>query len=667
MPPTTLPTTCPLDCPDTCGLDVTVEDGRVTRLDGRADHPVTGGFICGKVRRFAVRQEHPDRILYPMRRVGPKGDGRFERIAWDDAVRLITDRFRDIAEEWGGEAILPFHYGGSNGVVTEGFLDRLYFARLGASRLAKTICAAPTTAAATAMYGKMPGVAFEDYVDARGILLWGGNPRASHIHLMPFLREARRRGAFVASVDPVGTLAASEVDAHLPVYPGADLPLALGFVHRWREQGLVDEAFLAQHTVGAGALFAAAEAWSLERAAEEARVPFADAVRVADAFAAASPAVVRCGWGPERNRNGGHAVAAILALPAVLGKFGVRGGGYTLSNSGAARFDAEAALGPIGWDARVVNMTRLGEALTELADPPVRALFVYNANPVATVPEQRVVVNGLEREDLFTVVFDQVLTDTARYADVLLPATTFLEHWDLRVGYGTYVVGGVRPVLPPAGEAKSNVEVFGVLARAMGYDDEPFTWDGETAVRRAAGALELPGDVPAQGALDGAMQVPFDFPGSTPVMFDGVMPRTPDGKIHLAPAVLGSPAYRYLPPPDDAPPLVLITPSTSRTVNSTLGESALGHLVVTLHPHDASARGIAAGDAVRVFNNIGEVWCTAAVDDRVRPGVVRMPKGAWRRASANGWTANALCPAEVSDVGEGACFNDARVEVGRQV
>ena len=615
--------------------------------------------------RFGRRLEHPDRLLHPLRRVGPKGEGGFERITWEEAIAEITRRLAEIRERWGGEAILPFHYGGSNGKLSDGLLDSLYFARLGASRLAKTICALPATVAATGMYGKMPGVAFADYPQARAIVIWGANPGASNIHLVPYLRQAKRAGAFLALVDPRRTLSERDVDLHLPVLPGQDLPLALAVIGRWERTGRIARSFLERHAVGWERLLERAGEWPLERAAKVAGVPAADIARLADELADRSPAVVRCGWGLERNRNGAQAIAAVLALPAMAGKFGVPGGGYTLSNNGAARFDAQDVVGRVPWSTREVNMTQLGRALTggEL-DPPIRALFVYNANPASTVPNQNRVLAGLGREDLFTVVFEQVMTDTARWADVVLPAATFLEAHDLRVSYGSYVAGGVVPVVEPAGEARSNMQAFAALGRAMGFTDEAFTWSDEELLRRAAGALRLAGrPVDPERILAGGRET-YDFPGPRPVQFGTVFPQTPDGKIHLAPEVLGADAYRWH-PPAAAHPLALISPGSRRLISSSMGEYNLDVLEVTLHSADAAARGIGDGDPVRVFNDLGEVLCRARLSDRVRPGVASMPKGAWRRASANGATATALCPDHVSDVGGAACFNDARVEVER--
>jgi anaerobic selenocysteine-containing dehydrogenase len=663
MMPTIHSTVCPLDCPDACALSVTVEDHRVTKIAAGDAHPITQGFICSKVSRFDRRLYHPDRLLHPMRRTGPKGDGTFERISWDDALGEITDRFRAMVEEFGGEAVLPYHYGGSNGILTDGYLDALYFARLGASRLHKTVCAAPTTEVALGMYGKMPGVAYGDYPKANCIVVWGQNPKASSIHLVPFLREAKRNGAFIAVIDPRQNFSSKEVDLHLPVRPGADLPLALAMIRCWIHGGRLDEAFLDAHAKGADALLARAEEWPLDRAADVSGVAAGDIECLAERYASSSPAVIRCGWGVERNRNGGQAVAAILAMPALLGKFGVPGGGYTMSNSGAVRARMDEALGDLRWDTRRINMSQLGAALNGGVDPPIKGLFVYNCNPVATVPHQNAVIRGLSREDLFTVVFDQVHTDSAPYADIVLPATTFLEHEDIRASYGTYAVGGVKPVIPPCGEARSNAEVFAALGRGMGWDDDAFGLEPGEYVSHVAPHLALPGG-PADETvlLQGTVQR-YSFEGGDPVQFETVVPRTPDGKVDLTPATLGANPYVFDHVANAEYPLTLISPASARMVTSTFGEFNCDELVATLHPEDADARGIADGDDVRVFNDLGEVVCRAEARPSVRPGVVSMPKGAWRKSSRNGFTSTALCPDHVNVVGGGACYNDARVEI----
>ncbi|MGK2858526.1 MAG: molybdopterin-containing oxidoreductase family protein [Thermoanaerobaculia bacterium] len=658
-------TTCPMDCPDTCALDVQVDDGRVTAIRGsRGDHPTTDGFICSKIGNFARRVYHESRILHPLRRVGAKGSRQFERITWDDAIAEITTRFGSIAAEHGAEAILPYSYGGSNGFVSDGLLDAYFFARLGASQIKKTLCAAPTGAIATAMYGKMPGVAPEDYVHSKMIVIWGANPKASQIHLIPFLQEARKRGAFIVSIDPRQALSAKEVDLHLSILPGSDVVVALAIIGELARLGAIDDAFLAAHATGSGELLDEAAKWPIERAARTAGIE-ADSIReLARRWAAATPAVMRCGWGLERNTNGAHAVAAVLAIPAVSGKFGVRGGGYTLSNSGSAKLDADpffAGLRPAG---RTLNMSKLGTLLNEPLSPPIKALFVYNCNPVATVPDQNAVVRGLLRDDLFTVVHDQVMTDSAAYADLVLPATTFLEARDVRRSYGSLVVGGVKPAIDPVGESMPNDQLFASLGRAMGFEDPQFRMSSEECVRYVAGHLDMGnGRKPDIDALLAGSFSRYDFPGTSPLQFETSFPRTVDGKINLRPSILGDKPWSYTAISDARFPLALITPASSRMISSSLGEYNFDELFVELNPADAASRRIGDSDSVRVFNALGDVLVRAKLSDRIRPGVVSMHKGAWMKSTGNGRTAAALCPQSVEPVSGGACYNDARVEV----
>ncbi len=662
-----------MDCPDSCALEVTVAEGKIARIQAAPDessgHPNTQGFICDKVGKFDRRVYHDSRILYPQRRIGPKGEAQFERITWDEAISTIVAKFRDITARWGAEAILPYHYDGSNGLLSHEFLDAYFFAKLGASRLARTLCAAPATAVAMGMYGKMPGVAFQDYPKARAILVWGANPKYSNIHLVPYLRQAKKNGAFVAVIDPIRNFSLGEIDLHLPVYPGADLPVALAMIRHWNEQGRLDRAFLSRHADGLEPLLAAASEWPIARAAAEARVPAGAIEELARVFAASSPAVIRVGWGIERNRNGGQALAAVLAMPALLGKFGVRGGGYTLSNSGAAKLDMAKLFGadspPTRWATRELNMSQLGRLLTDGLLPPVKSLFIYDCNPVATAPDQNAILRGLAREDLFTVVHEQVMTDTARFADILLPAVTFLEQHEIKRSYGSYIVGGVQPTIEPCGEAKPNEWVFARLGRAMGFADEPFDWDTTTGMRKVANALSLSGQpCDSTPVMNGGVQS-YPFAGGGPIQFENVRPLTADGKVHLTPPALGSSPFRYQPVNDDRFPLALVSASNNKMISSTLGEFNYPELWVTLHPADAAVREICEGDEVCVFNALGEVHCRARISDRMRNGVCGLPKGAWRNSSRNGQTSTALCPQEVNEVGGGACFNDARVQVKR--
>jgi len=636
----------------------------VTAIDGTADNPVTGGYICAKVRRFAERQYGADRVLHPAIRTGRKGDAVFRQATWDEALSLVTQRLEETRARWGGEAILPYYYGGSNGLLTQEVADARLFRRLGASRLARTVCAAPTGAVFRACYGRMPSVAYQDFAEAKCIVLWGANPSASSIHLVPYIREAQRRGATLVVVDPRTTPLARQADVHLAVRPGTDLPVALAIHRMLFEESRAATAFLDAHTRGADRLRAAAREWTFERAAEVAGVAAADLRRAAELYAGASPALLRCGWGQERNRNGGSATLAILSLPAVAGKFGVRGGGYTMNNGGAWGLD-NTWIGADEPSTRLVNMNHLGRALLEYDDPPIAALFVYNANPLATVPDQRRILRGLERDDLFTVVFEQVMTDTARYADVVLPATTFLEHYDIAKGYGPISLRMVRPVVEPAGQARSNADVFTDLARRL---DMAAPGDGSDELEEMLHVLgRLPDELGRGLGEHGAAAPPWD---GRPVQFADVWPGTPDRRADLYPDTLaaevpgGLYAYRHDPATPDFP-LALISPASERSVSSTLAELPRPDVRLLMHPDDATARGLVDGDAVRIFNALGEVRCGIRVGAWVRPGTVSLPKGLWRRHTANGFTGTALVPDELTDIAGGACFNDARVQVAK--
>ena len=669
MPRTTVHTACPLDCPDSCSLAVDVEEGRITRIDGSTAAPSTGGLICGKVRRFDRRVYAEDRLLYPAVRVAGKGEGGFRRVGWTEALELIAERFGDIIRQHGGDAILPVVYGGSNGWLSDDATDRAFFRRIGASQLARTVCAAPTGTAATAMYGKMPGVAYEGYVHARLIIVWGCNPAVTGIHLVPHIREAQRRGATLVVIDPRSTVLARQADVHLAIAPGTDLPVALAMLRVLFEERGADMAFLDAHADGVAELRTAASAWTCERAAETAGVDPALLRRVAELYADTSPAVIRCGWGLERNRNGGNAVLAVLALPAVGGKFGVQGGGYTLSNSTAFGTKPQVWNPPTA--TRIVNMNRVGRVLTGeepgLAERPVKGLFVYNCNPLATLPDQNRVRQGLARDDLFTVVFEQVMTDTARYADVILPATTFFEHYDIARGYGAYHLHLVQPVVEPVGEARPNVEVFRDLLDLI-CPDAPEAEPGHSleetdALMQVSAAMD-PAQVEAMYER-GIAVPPF---GLTPVQFKDVQPATPDGRIHLYPAALeaetGGRLYAFQDDPATSDyPLALISPATEKTISSTLGELHTTIATLQMHPDDARARNIQSRESVRVFNARGEVHCEVDVTPEARPGTVILPKGLWMRNTWNQQTANALAPDTLTDIGGGACFNDARVQV----
>jgi anaerobic selenocysteine-containing dehydrogenase len=657
-------TACPLDCPDACTLKVTLRGGRVTSIDGSTANEITRGYICAKVRRFHHRVYGDDRLLRPAVRKGPKGRGAFRPVTWDDALDLIAEKILDVRDRFGAESVLPLCYGGSNGFLTQDSTDATLFRRLGASRLLRTVCAAPTGAANLGLYGKMTSVSYQDYPDARLIVMWGVNPSTSGIHLMPFLKDARERGAKVVVIDPRGTPLARQADLFLQVRPGTDLVIALALHRHLFENGLADRAFLDAHTTGADQLREKAAPWTFERAAATSGVPAERLQQLADLYVQSSPALVKCGWGLERNRNGGSAAAAILALPAVAGKFGIRGGGYSMSNSASWNI-TRSWLTEAEPPTRAINMNHLGRVLTEPDGTPVNVLFVYNCNPAVTLPDQQRVLKGLAREDLFTVVFDQVMTDSALYADVVLPATTFLEHYDFVKGYGPLTLQLGRPVIDQVGESRSNAEVFADLTRRLSLSR-----DGEAEGELDA-MLQILGEIPApygdELRENWTATPPHD---GRPIQFVDVFPKTDDRKVHLFPDALDREAplglYGFQPDPaTERYPLALISPASDRTISSTLGELPRPAVCLDVNPDDAAARGLEEGHTVRMFNDLGELRITVHITPLVRGGTVSMPKGVWRRNMTDGLTSNALVPDSLSDLGGGACFNDARVQIER--
>ena len=663
----TVDTVCPLDCPDACSLEITVEQGKIVAIDGSKTHAVTDGYICGKVRRFGERVYGDARLLHPLVREGERGDARFRTVSWDEALGTVAARMVAIREEWGADAILPFSYGGSNGLLSQDTADARLFRQFGTSRLARTVCAIPTSTANQALYGKMPGVAYADYRHARLIVVWGANPSSSGIHLVPHIKAAQQAGAALVVVDPRRTNLARQADIHLPLKPGTDVVVALA-LHRYLfERDLADAQFLAERTHGVEQLRERAAEWTIGRAAEVAGLDPELLENFAEMYADVSPAVIRCGWGLERNRNGGNAALAVLALPAVAGKFGVRGGGYSMSDSAAWNLSPETWIDTPEPETRIVNMNHLGRALLEYRDPPIQMLFVYNCNPVATMPNQNRVLEGLARDDLFTVVFEQVMTDTAKLADVVLPATTFLESYDVVQSYGSSTLQLVRPAIEAVGDARPNVEVFEDLAARLGLDVSQDQSSDTEALLRLANALprEARRDLMDTGIATGAG-------GGSPVQLVDVFPRTPDGKVQLFPEELdrespeGLYRYRINTAPSEYP-LTLISPATEKTISSTLGELRTLIASLQMHPDDADARGISTGDAVRIFNALGEVQCRVTCNADMRRGTVGLPKGLWRRSTFNGSTANALVSDDLTDIGGGAVFNDARVDESRML
>ena len=657
-------TACPLDCPDTCDLEVRLgADGRVEDVDGLPGDPFTDSFICGKVRQIDRYLYSEERLGTPLIRKGPKGEGQFEEASWAEALDLIAERLTAIREEHGGEAILPCNYAGSNGMLTDGTTDARMFYRLGASRLHRSWCAMGTQTATLGLYGSWSGIALRDLRHSKLILVWGQNAAATGIHMMPILLDAIKAGAKLVVVDPRRTPVAERAHLHIPVFPGADLPLALGLIRELFATGRADGEFLAQHATGVDALEQKASIWTPERAAEAARIHPNQIRELAFALGTIRPGVVRCGWGIERNRMGGDAAAAVLAIPAVAGMFGTRGGGFCMSHSRA--WDVSRPADTEEPDTRIINMSRLGEALLREQDPPIKSLFVYNANPWATAPAQTKVEAGLRRTDLFTVVLDQVMTDTARYADVVLPATHFLEHKDLKIGYGRRVMTRVKPVIPPFGDARPNYEVFTDLLKRLGLH-QPGDAESPEDLEAEVLATSKNGKEWARQMDETGVAEPSE--GLTPILFKDSFPATPDRKIHLHPEDLEAESlgalYLYDPPlQKNAQELRLISPAHPWRISSSLGNVCKDKVGVQMHPTDAHQRGLKEGQSVRIANDLGEVILPLEISEEVREGVVVISKGLWARNSLNGKTASALCPDHVARLGQGACYNDAWITI----
>jgi len=668
---------CALDCPDCCSLLVNVEDGHASRLRGNPDHPVTRGFLCGKVAKYLEREYSPNRLLYPQKRVGAKGEGRFERISWDEALDTIAEKLTATASEFGSEAILPYSYAGTMGMLNGSGMDRRFFHRLGASRLDRTICSSAGGAALTATLGAKYGTEPEQFRHSKLIIAWAVNIHGTNVHLWPFVVEARRNGAKLVVIDPVRTRTAALADRHLRINPGSDLALALGMIHIIVGEKLYDADYVASQTNGFEELKALAVEYPPDRVSALTGIDKEDIVELAREYANTRPAVIRLGYGVQRSERGGAAVRAVTALPTLTGSWREIGGGLQLTTSQAFQFDRTGLempglqlKSPLGREARLINMSELGKALTQVDRPPVKAIVVYNSNPATIAPNQNLVLRGFRREDLFTVVLEQFQTDTADHADILLPSTTFLEHTDLYFAYGHYHVQLSRPALPAPGEARTNIEVFRALAGRMGFEDPCFR-DSEDDMVRTLLASGHP-------YLDGITLERLDREHSERLNFgDPFLPfangfHTPSGKCEFGAADL-----HYQPPVEsrlgDAAlqkryPLEMISSKNDDSMNSTFGNRADVNrqtAVVQMHAADADARGIRDGDRVRAFNDRGTLVAIAEVDGVVAPGVIRTPAVRWNKMSEDGRSANVLTSDRLTDIGGGPTFFNCLVEVER--
>jgi anaerobic selenocysteine-containing dehydrogenase len=667
------PSVCPLDCPDTCSLDVTVQDGRVVAVRGSSANPYTGRVLCNKVARYYPEFVHgPGRLLHPLRRTGRKGEGRFERISWEQALDTIHARFTEAIAAHGPQAIVPLNYAGPHGMLADGSMDRRFFHKLGASLLERrALCGGIRGEAYASLYGNAPGMRPEALEAAQVIIVWGNNVTHSNLHLMPLINAARKRGAKLVVVDPRRTKIAEQADLHLPIRPGTDVVLAWAIAALLERHGGLDADFIAAHTLGAGAFLAAARGMAPEEAERITGVPAADIALCAEWYRTRSPAAISVGNGLERNQNGGSGIRAVMALPALAGKLGVRGGG--LVNGAGAAFPKTPArlqrpeLVPPG--TRQLSIVDIGAHLLDATlAPPIAALFIYNHNPLVVHPDQNRLRRGLEREDLFIAGCDVTLTDSLAYADIVLPACTHFEFPDVYAAYGQHWLQRAEPVIPPVGEALPNTEIFRRLAARFGFNDPLFRADDAALMDDALDAADPRlGGVPPS-ALPVGKAVAMAYGGEEAILFRNVQPGTPSGKVELESAWLGGKYGAALPtfrPVRSEYPLTLISPASERRITSTFGGLSYSDETppLDMHPDDAAARGLREGMRVRVWNELGEVHLPLRVTDAIRPGVVSSLKGAWFRTSDNGQTITALTPGHHADIAGGACFNDARVEV----
>ena len=705
---------CPHDCPDACGVLITVENNRATKIQGDPEHPVTRGFLCAKVAKYLDRVYSPDRVLFPMRRVAPKGPqeqrsftpGRpgavvptqsqvWRRVSWDEALDEIASKFRAISREFGSEAILPYSYGGTLGVLNGSSMDRRFFHRLGASQLDRTICSAAGEAGLKSVLGMKLGTEPEQFRHSKYIIAWASNIHGNNVHLWPFITEARRNGAKLVVIDPYRTRTADCADWYLPINPGTDAALALAMMHVIIGENLHDADYVSKYTVGFEELREKVKQYPPERVARWTGIAAEDIGKLAREYATTRPAVIRLNYGIQRSERGGMSTRTVVMLPCITGSWKELGGGLQMSVSEGADFNATALKRPdlmtaaLGREARTINMVELGKALNTVNDPPVKALFVYNSNPAAVCPQHNDVVRGLLRPDLFTVVHEQFFTDTADYADIVLPATTFFEHKDLQKSYGHYYVQVSNQAIAPLGECRSNVEVFRGLAERMGFTEDCFResvdemidlaldtdspWmDGMTRERLEHGPVRLQFEASEAAELRSS-------PGASPFLpFARGNFRTASGKAELYNEALKAqgldPVAEFTPPSesrhgsrDKALPLELLARKADNFLNSTFSNlPAIQEMekpgLLEISAQDAWARGIIDGDRVRVFNRRGDVHLKARVDGKVQPGVVSA-KLNWAKTAPGFQSINSLTSEKLTDMGNSATFYSVLVEV----
>jgi anaerobic selenocysteine-containing dehydrogenase len=681
---------CPHDCPDTCSMVVTVQGDRAIKVEGDPNHRFTDGFLCTKVSKYLDRVYHSDRVLYPQRRIGTKGEGRFERISWDEALDEIAARYRQISEKYGPQAILPYSYAGTMGLLNYGSMDRRFFHRLGASLLARTICATAGAAGYKYTVGASIGYDPEAIKYAKLIVIIGSNILTSNVHLWPLILQARKNGARVVSIDPYKNRTAAASDEHIPIKPGTDAALGLGLMNVIVAEGLEDKDYIEKYTVGFEKLRERLKEYPPERVARITGIPEEKIVELARAIAVEQPVAIRINYGLQRHRGGGMAVRTLSCIPALTGAWRYPGGGILLSTSGTYPINFTALERPdlIPPGTRTINMSRLGEALTNRSpeagsrpfDPPVKALFVYNSNPAAVAPDGNAVIEGLKREDLFTVVHEQFYTDTTDYADIVLPATTQLEHFDLHKAYGHLYLMLNQPAIEPMGEARPNTAMFRALAERMGFTESCFADTDEEMAEQAlsSGHPAIAGITLERLKRENSIRL--NFPDPYLPFVEGRFP-TPSGKCEFYSETMLQdgldPVPSYIPPAEseeESPeifaryPIALLSPPAHSFLNSTFVNvpkllKTEREPVIEINAEDAARRKILDGMPVRVFNGRGECRLRAVISDRVKAGVAVAPSIWWRKLSPDGRNVNQTTSQAITDMGGGATFYDNLVDI----
>jgi anaerobic selenocysteine-containing dehydrogenase len=667
---------CTFDCPDTCSLNVTIEDDRIIKVRGSESAPFTAGVICNKVAQDMAAFVHgPQRLLHPLRRIGPKGSGQFERISWDAALNEIHARVSAVIERFGPQAVAPLNYAGPHGFLAGESMSARFFHKLGASQLyRRSMCGGVRSEAWAGTYGAVPGCPPEFAEHAALNVVWGNNATVTNVHLVRCVRQAKRKGGRLVVVDPLRTKIAEQADLHVQLLPGTDTLLAWSLAAELERIGALDAAFIGQHVLAAEEFMAQARDWPVARAAAACGLAESQITTLAQWLTEADPLVIAPGNGLERGRNGGSGIRALIALPALLGRLGNRSGIILGASNAFPKTPARLQrpdLAPAG--TRTLNLIDIGRYLAaDDIDPPLRAVFVYNHNPVVVHPDQNRMRRGLERDAVFTVGIDVTMTESMNYCDVVLPAATHFEYADLYPSYGHHWLQRAEAVIPPQGESLPNTEIFRRLAARFGFDEACFKATDEELMDDAVDPADprLGGTRPSRISQEHALQMKAPD-GKPMVLFDNVFPATPSGKIELKSEALAKrwgaaalmPAWRERPADY---PLMLISPASDKRITSTLGDLAASRSTprLMMNPRDAAQRKLAAGSDVRVWNELGEVILPLDVTDDVPPGVVASEKGAWLSTSRTGQTISALVSADMrADLAEGACFNDTLVDV----